>query len=91
MDWDKYKKPPEDICPKEFCFLWSESDCKCRETFGKCRRATSNLNDKDWYEPCEPELERHNLPWFYFIASDKGLDDESKEEYLKESKKLWEK
>lgn len=22
--------------------------------------------EKDWYEPCEPELESKGLPWFYF-------------------------
>jgi hypothetical protein len=91
MKWNKNKMPPEDICPRIFCFLWSESDSKCRETFGKCRRSTSRVNDNDWYEPCEPELEKHNLPWFYFITSDIGLTNERRVEYLLESKKLWNK
>ena len=90
MIWDKYKKPPPDICPEAFCFLWSELDKKCRETFGKCRRCAANLNNKDWYEPHEPELKRHGLPWFYFIANGETLANEQKEKYLKESSKLWE-
>lgn len=89
MEWDKNKKPPENICPSVFCFLWSESNSKCRETFGKCRRATGNNNDADYYEPCEPKLDKHGLPWFYFIASEKNLVDELQEDYLRESKKLW--
>lgn len=72
-----------------FCFLWSESDNKCRETFGKCQRSTAMLNDKDWYEPCEPELEKHALPWFYFVTNEEALTDNRKLEYLKESKDYW--
>jgi len=89
MKWDKHKKPPEDICPKNFCFLWSELENKCRKSFGKCRRSTVNLNDKDLYEPCEPELEKNGLPWFYFIVSVETLVEENKAEYLIESQKLW--
>ena len=73
MKWDKYKKPPEDICPEKFCFMWSESDGNCSEPFGKCRRSTADLNDEDWYESCEPELKQNGLPWFYFYANEKNL------------------
>jgi hypothetical protein len=89
VEWDKYKKPPEDICPEEFCFLWSESKNKCREPFGKCRRVTKKLIHTDWYEPCEPELKKYDLPWFYFIPNIENLVEESKDKYLRESKKLW--
>lgn len=67
-------------------FFWSESDKNCRETFGKCYRSTANLNDYDWYEPCEPELERNDLPWFYFITTEKRLLKKARKRYLRESK-----
>jgi hypothetical protein len=89
VNWNKNIKPPEDICPEKFCFLWSGAEHRCRETFGKCRRITSISNDKDWYEPCEPELEKYDLPWFYFIANDSELENERKDEYQRESKELW--
>lgn len=89
MKWDKHKKPPEYICPEVFCFFWSESSNKCKETFGKCRRSTAKQIYRDWYEPCEPELESHSLPWFYFIPSVENLVDERKDDYLRESKRLW--
>ncbi|MCL1816869.1 MAG: hypothetical protein FWG43_04630 [Clostridiales bacterium] len=89
MKWDKNSKPSEDICPEIFCFFWSELDHKCRDTFGKCRRLTLKAFDYDWYEPCEPELEKHDLPWFFFIANENGLVNERKNEYIKDSKKLW--
>jgi hypothetical protein len=38
--------------------------CGC--AFGPCRRETGNPGHEDWYEPCEPELAKHGLPWFYF-------------------------
>ena len=22
MDWDKHKRPPADVCPREYCFHW---------------------------------------------------------------------
>jgi hypothetical protein len=44
---------------------------------------------KDWYEPCEPEIEKFGLPWFYFIHSEKNVVEDKKEEYRRESKKLW--
>ncbi len=40
------------------------SDCGC--TFGVCIRKDMEKGEKDWYEPCEPELESKGLPWFYF-------------------------
>ncbi len=89
MKWKPYEKPPIHICPKHFCFLWSEagnsfapglyvdidealqntkpiteSGCGC--SFGVCIR-----NEKDWYEPCEPELESRSLLWFYFCDPQK--------------------
>lgn len=62
--WDKYKKPPGDICPQKFCFMWSEEDNICGNPFGLCKRTTREKIHKDWYEPCEPELRKCGLPWF---------------------------
>lgn len=67
--WNKNEKPPIDICPKTFCFLWSEEDNKCDEAFGVCMRAEPGKSDRDWYEPCEPELDKYGLPWYYFIQN----------------------
>lgn len=54
--WDIKVKPPENICPEEFCFLWSESDKKCGSAFGIYKRAIPSKANKDLYEPFEPEL-----------------------------------
>lgn len=67
--WNIRNKPSKNVCPKEFCFLWSEDDNKCNSQFGICKRSIPNENNKDWYEPCEPELEKFGLPWFYFIPN----------------------
>lgn len=115
--WDKYTKPPADICPKDFCFNWippdgnaevsnvlhssidealeqsssfksfPEGGCSC--TFGPCSRIDQSPEARDWYEAVEPLLEKHDLPWFYFIPSTDKLVDELHEEYLREAKKLW--
>lgn len=87
--WDKFKKPPENICPQKFCFIWSEDDKKCRETFGLCKRHAPDKSHDDWYEPCEPELKKHGLPWFYFIPNADKLVDELKEDYSKQANELW--
>ncbi|MDR0248708.1 MAG: hypothetical protein LBI44_03480 [Oscillospiraceae bacterium] len=89
MEWDINKKPSASICPKAFCFLWSEEGRGCDEAFGECRRATAKHADADYYEPCEPELEKHGLPWFYFIAGANELTGERRGEYLRETEKLW--
>ena len=80
--WDKYHKPPAKICPQKYCFLWHDNSyftqevARCREPFGPCRRSTKNPNHSDWYKPCEPELEKDDLPWFYFITNADFVDKE---------------
>jgi hypothetical protein len=88
MGWDKNSKPLANVCPEKFCFFWNEEGF-CRRTFGECFRDTGDVTDKDWYEPCEPELELHGLPWFYFIPSGDRFSGEAKDKYLRESAKLW--
>jgi hypothetical protein len=72
--WEKGERLPENVCPKKFCFLWSEELNKCSETFGPCKRLFPNENFKDWYEPCEPELERNGLPRLYYINNDSSME-----------------
>jgi hypothetical protein len=92
--WQQHIIPSPNICPKEYCFFWTEegdyfapdlygdlqealnntkeitrSGCRC--TFGKCVRNKDANGLKDWYEPCEPELEKAELPWFYFMSLDR--------------------
>ena len=65
-----------------------QGGCSC--TFGVCTRLDPLAGDRDWYEPCEPALERDGLPWFYFIPSIDQLVPELHERYLRESQALWE-
>jgi hypothetical protein len=89
MKWNKLEKPPTSICPREFCFLWSEEDEKCDGSFGECCRNANNTGARDLYEPCEPELEKCGLPWFYFIPDTSMLASGRKEDYLRETEQLW--
>jgi hypothetical protein len=64
-----------------------QGGCCC--TFGKCTRLDPVEGDHDWYEPCEPALERDGLPWFYFLGSVENVTPEFQERYLRESRELW--
>lgn len=64
-----------------------EGGCNCR--WGVCRRFDPVGGDRDWYEPCEPHLERDGLPWFYFVPTVDKLTPDLRDEYLRESQKLW--
>ncbi len=64
-----------------------EGQCVC--SFGLCKRLYPDPGSHDWYEPHEPNLERHGLPWFYFIPTSEKLVEESREEYVRESRRLW--
>lgn len=61
----------------------------CGATMGRCSRLDPTGGDRDWYEPCELELKRGDLPWFYFIPSAEKLVPELRDRYLRESRKLW--
>ncbi len=61
----------------------------CGWTLGLCTRLDSKDNDRDYYEPHEPNLERAGLPWFYFIPSADTLVEEAKEAYSAEAEQLW--
>ncbi len=65
------------------------SEGMCIWSFGLCRRLYPHPSLRDYYEPDEPELERHGLPWFYFIRSQDRVAAERREEYIRESKRLW--
>lgn len=82
-------KPPALKCPREFCFLWDTSAAACGCPFGLCARLGGERGGRDFYEPHEPNLERADLPWFYFIPDADNLVDEAKEEYERGAKRLW--
>lgn len=62
-----------------------ESCCGC--SFGICIRNENEKGEKDWYEPCEPELKSKRLPWFYFCDPQK-LVKKYRREYEKYFKKI---
>jgi hypothetical protein len=64
-------------------------DAGCTCSFGLCIRADAIKGDSDWYEPNEPALAKASLPWFYFIPSVKKVADELREDYMRESTRIW--
>lgn len=59
-----------------------ETGCGC--SFGVCVRSEKEKGERDWYEPCEPELREMGLPWFYFCDPNK-----LNKKYFKEYKKYF--
>lgn len=64
-----------------------EGTCVC--PFGLCKRLYFHSGLIDWYEPHEPALEQHGPPWFYFIPGPHKVVHERREEYIRESRRLW--
>ncbi len=104
MKFRPEKKPLNTICPEVFCFCWVErgvhmigppentrlaEESRCGCPFGKCIRLNPQNGDGDYYESNEPKLEKAGLPWFYFFTDPFNVDEESRDEYIKESKLLW--
>lgn len=85
---DSRIKPDPMQCPGRFCFNGHPTR-GCMNPFGSCSREHSFGGDTDWYEPCEPELCKAGLPWFYYIPSTKTLRRDFHEEYIRESEALW--
>lgn len=53
-------------CPKKYCFFWLDNGtCGC--VFGKCSRLEAKKGNKNWYEPNEPEHDKSDLPYDYFV------------------------
>lgn len=88
-NWKIEEKPPALECPREFCFLWDDSEDKYGCPFGLCKRLEADYGERDFYEPHEPNLEQADLPWFYFIPEVENLEAEWREEYKRKSKNLW--
>lgn len=82
-----YRSLEDALAPHEGWVKFPKGGCSC--SFGVCTRTDPVAGDHDWYEPCEPALERDNLPWFYFIPTADKLAAESRERYLRESHELW--
>ncbi len=53
------------------------SEGTCVWSFGLCRRLYPHPGLCDHYEPHEPKLERHGLPWFYFSPARTGCGKSS--------------
>ena len=45
---------------------FTSGGCGC--SFGVCSRSGEPGSGKDWYEPCEPELDKAGLPHHYFCG-----------------------
>jgi hypothetical protein len=58
-----------------------QGGCSC--TFGRCTRLDPVEGDHDWYESCQPALERDGLAWFYFIPSVDCVATEFQERYTR--------
>ena len=82
-----YNSVQEAITHRDDWVEFPQGGCRC--SFGLCTRLDHVAGDRDWYEPCEPELERDGLPWFYFTASIDKLVPHLHEQYLRESRALW--
>jgi hypothetical protein len=67
--------------------LVTEAHCGC--SFGVCTRSDPERGDNDWYEPCEPFLERAGLPRFYFTADLSKTNPELRDESIRAARKLW--
>lgn len=102
-NWDPLVKPPAGVCPQDFCFFWchrSDGSGYCSHT-GRwllpsgeskpdlCIRLDPIHGTDDYYEPHEPNLEEHGLPWFYFYPDAHMIVDDLKEAYRRESEELW--
>ena len=61
----------------------------CGWRLSRCKRLDPLEGNWDAYEPHEPLLEEHGLPWFYFVPGPHKLAEESREAYVRESEALW--
>lgn len=82
-----YRSLREAMGPHDGWVDFPEGGCAC--TFGSCTRNKAAVGDRDWYEPCEPNLRAAGLPWFYFVPSPEKLAPPFREQFLAESRELW--
>lgn len=87
MSGRSYRSLQEALNRRDDFVEFPQGGCSC--SFGLCTRLDPIAGDRDWYEPCEPELERDGLPWFYFTPSPEKLAPEFRERYLRDSQSLW--
>lgn len=89
------EKPSPLRCPEKYCFFWNQdmnqngTSGYCEYLFGYCTRLDLFQGDRDYYEPNGPELEKSNLPEFYFIKNLDILSDEAREELENEYNKYF--
>ena len=65
----------------------TEDRCGC--SFGTCLRLEPAAENRDWYEPHEPNLEAAGLPWFFFIPDPYKLSGKARKRYIQQSEQLW--
>jgi hypothetical protein len=82
--WKEYNSLEE-----AFAELRTFKEAGCMLGPGKCSRNKAAPGETDWYEPCEPALEKAGFPWFYFIPCAPKLGSEFREQYIRESRELW--
>lgn len=87
MSGRTYRSIKEAFIRRDGWVDFPKGGCSC--SFGLCTRLDPIAGDHDWYEPCEPALDRDGLPWFYFIPSADKVGAEFRERYLRESEELW--
>lgn len=61
----------------------------CGWSLSICTRLDPVNGKADYYEPDESNLAEDGLPWFYFMRDVHAVNHELKEEYIRESEKLW--
>ncbi len=62
---------------------------RCACPSGSCTRLDPFKGDDDRYEPHERNLARQGLPWFHFVPGPDLLVPELREEYIRNSERLW--
>ena len=62
---------------------------RCGNTLSHCTRLDGLSGKGDAYEPNEPCLASHGMPWFFFIARPNGLEPDRRDQYIRESEALW--
>lgn len=61
------------VCPEKYCFFWHDNKCdeayKSFDNSYDCiRKSPCQTTSRDWYEPCEPELDRDGLSHESFVV-----------------------
>lgn len=86
MTGKEYSSLREALATRSNWTPFPDGGCSCM--FGPCTRLDPVNGSRDHYEPCEPELLRAGLPWFYFSTLE-NLHPKFHEQFLRESQAHW--